>query len=485
MYYDIIVIGAGVVGCGLARELSMFNGSLAVLDKSYDVADGASKANSGIVHAGYDAAIGSNKAKYNVEGARLYEALCKEVNAPYKRCGAMVVGFNEDDKKTLNDLYHQGVVNGVKELEIIDGEAARKLEPNLSPDVCCALNVPTSAITSPYELTYALADHAAVNGAKFYLETEVQNLEFVDGLWHLQTNKGEYTAKVVVNCTGIGSAKLHDIMSKKPYKIQPRRGEYYMLDRLDPIPFERTIFQTPSKMGKGVLVSPTVHGNTFLGPSSNDVEDGNDTSTTADILNFVYDKARITWPGATMRNVITTFAGMRAHEEHGDFVVGRVDDAPQAYEAVGIESPGLTAAPAIAVALRDMIVDDMKLTKKAEIVPVPHRNKPFIDMSDEERAEAAAKDPAYGKIVCRCEQVTEAEIRAAINRPVGGRSLDAIKRRARPGSGRCQGGFCSTRVLELLAEELKINELEVTKHGGESKILTGRIEEVEGGCPIC
>lgn len=485
MEYDIIVVGAGVVGCSLARELSMYNTNVAVIDKAYDVCDGSSKANSGIVHAGYDAEWGSSKAKYNVEGARLYPSLCAELNVPYKRCGALVVGFSDDDKETLKRLYNQGIKNGVKELSLIDGEEARKLEPNLNKKVTCALNVPTSAIISPYELTYALADHAAVNGVKFYLETELLDAQFVDGLWHLKTNKGEFTAKAFVNCSGVNAAKINRLISRKSYQIIPRRGEYYLLDRLIPLPFERTIFQTPGRMGKGVLVSPTVHGNTFLGPSSNDIEDGSDTSTTVDVLNFVFDKARLTWPEATMRNVITTFAGNRAHEDHGDFVIGRVEDAPKAYQALGIESPGLTAAPAIAVELKNLIVEDMQLDKKDNILPAPHRNKPFIDMTDEERAEAAKKDPAYGKIVCRCEQVTEAEIRAAINRPVGARSIDAVKRRARPGSGRCQGGFCSTRVMEILAEELKIIELEVTKSGGESKILTGRIEDVEGGCPIC
>lgn len=477
---DIIIIGGGVVGCAVARLLSRYEADVAVLEGGSDVAEGASKANSGIVHAGFDAKPGSLKAKLNVEGAQMYPQLCAEVNAPYSRPGAMVLAFTEAERPTVQKLYDQGIQNGVPEVRIIEREEILSLEPNVNPDVVCALYVPTSGLTSPYELTCALADHAAVNGVKFHLDTMVQQIVPQQDGYLLKTNQGDMTAKIIINCAGVNSAKLHNMLSDQPLHIIPRKGEYYLLDHTKPLQFGMTMFQCPTEMGKGVLVSPTVHGNLLIGPSATDVEDGTAVETTAEGLKLVSDAARKTWPSENLRTVITTFAGMRAHEDKGDFVIGAVEGHKGAYETVGIESPGLSAAPAIAKMLVKQIAEENGLTEKKEWLPAPKREKPFYDMTLEERVEVVKRDPEYGTLVCRCEQVTEAEIRAAIRRPVGARTIDAVKRRTRAGMGRCQGGFCSPRVLEILSEELHIDPTQVTKCGGESRLLVGTIAEAAG-----
>lgn len=473
MDYKMMIIGAGVTGCSLARVLSRYEGSLAVLDRGFDVAEGASKANSGIVHAGFDAKPGTLKAKLNVEGARMYPQLCKELGVPYSEPGALVIGFDEEDRQTLLKLVQQGVDNGVEGVCLLERDKVLELEPNTNPEVACALYAPTSGLTSPYELTFALADHAAVNGAEFLLGQEVLKVERVDGLWQVTTDKNVYTCEILVNCAGIGSAKIHNMMSEDKRNIIARRGQYYLMDRMEQLPFTMTMFQCPTKMGKGVLVSPTVHGNLLLGPSAEDIPDERDVSTTAEGLAFVLDKCRLTWPQVTIRGAITNFSGIRAHEEKGDFVIGKV--AEKAYETVGIESPGLSSAPAIAEMLGAQIADEQNLQKKKTVVPAPKRNKPFSHMTGEERAQAVRENPLHGNLVCRCEVVTEAEIREAIRRPVGATTVDGVKRRTRSGMGRCQGGFCSPRVMEILAEELGIPMTEVTKCGGESLLLSGCI----------
>ena len=478
MKKDIIIIGGGVVGCAVARLLSRYEADIALLEGASDVAEGASKANSGIVHAGFDAKPGTLKAKLNVEGARMYPALCAEVDAPYGQPGAMVLAFTEEERGTIRMLYEQGVANGVEGLRVIEREEVLSLEPNVNPDVVCALLAPTSGITSPYELTCALADHAAVNGVDFLLDTFVQSVQPGSEGYLLETTRGPMEARIVINCAGVDSARLHNqLCPQKPLTIIPRKGEYYLLDHTKPLAFSMTLFQTPTKMGKGVLVSPTVHGNLLLGPSAIDVEDGTAVETTAEALKLVADAARKTWPGESLRGVITTFAGIRAHEANGDFVIGAVEGAPGAYETVGIESPGLTSAPAIAEMLVEQIARENNLSEKAEWKPAPKREKPFYAMTLEERVAIVQKDPSYGTLVCRCEEVTEAEIRAAIRRPVGARTIDAVKRRTRAGMGRCQGGFCSPRVLEILSEELGIDPTEVTKCGGNSRLLVGTIAE--------
>ena len=477
MTTDILIIGAGITGTALAREISRYDVSCVVIDRACDVAEGATKANSGIVHAGYDAVPGTLKAKYNVAGAAAYPGLCRELGVPYRRCGALVIGFDKADEETLRNLLERGIQNGVEGLRILDRNAALEMEPNLNPDICSALYVPTSAIVSPYEMAFALADDAALNGVEFRFGQQVRSIgRMEDGRWHVRTDTDDCECSAVVNCAGASGAELHNMISDTPLKMIHRRGQYYLLDRAEQQPFAMTVFQCPSRMGKGVLVSPTVHGNLLLGPTAEDIDDPLDTATTASGLADILAKAGRTWAGLSTRTNITNFSGVRAHLPSDDFVVGPCDGCPGYFEAIGIESPGLSSAPAIGQDLAAMIADHLSLTRKEQVVPYPAVPVPFHDMTPEQREQAIASDPAYGNIICRCEVVTEAEIRRAIRRPVGARSVDGVKRRTRAGMGRCQGGFCCPRVAAIISEETGIPLKEVTKNGGESFLLSDTIE---------
>lgn len=477
MQYDVVIIGGGVIGSAVAHALCYYEGKIALLEKGADLAEGASKANSGIVHAGFDAKPGTLKAKYNIEGAKMYKAYCQEVGAPYGQPGAMVLGFGEHDKDVLEKLYNQGIENGVEGLKLLTKEEALEIEPNVNPGIIGALYAPTSGITSPYELTFDLADMAALNGVEVYTDTQVLQMTHSDQGWTIETTNGTYVAKVVVNCAGLGAMALHNLISDKPVKIIPRRGEYYLLDRLEELPFYMTMFQCPTPMGKGVLISPTVHGNLLLGPTAQDINDPEDTATTQAGLQDILGKIKYSWPNYTTRQTITTFSGIRAHNIEDDFMVGPVSGAPMAYEAIGIESPGLTAAPAIGKDLSQQIAQKLQLPKKTGEMKKTHNPKPFYAMNTQERIEAVKADPQWGNLVCRCEMVTEAEIRQSARRPVPATNIDAVKHRTRAGMGRCQGGFCSPRVMEILAEELNVPFTSITKSGGNSYILTETIEQ--------
>ena len=474
---DILIIGSGITGCAAARELSRRAVSVTVLDRGSDLAEGATKANSGLVHAGYDAVPGTKKAFYNVRGAAMYPGLCAELGVPYRRNGALVIALDEADRGTVEKLKARGEENGVQGLEILERDELLKMEPALNPQVVCALHVPTGAVVSPYEMAFALADDAALNGVSFRFDEEVSSVSRLpDGRFSVVTGSGEYTCRVLLNCAGASGAEIHNQLSDRKLKTIHRRGQYYLLDRAARKPFTRTVFQCPSAMGKGVLVSPTVHGNLLLGPTAEDIPDPLDTATTADGLAEVLRKAALTWPALSVRSNITNFSGVRAHLESDDFVIGPCEGVPGYFEAIGIESPGLSSAPAVGADLASMISDYLGCADKKEIVPYPVPPKSFHDMTDSERAEALKKDPAYGQIICRCETVTEAEIRAAIRRPVGARSVDGVKRRTRAGMGRCQGGFCLPRVAAIIAEETGLPLQDVTKNGGGSYLLAGTLE---------
>ena len=481
---DILVIGSGITGCAAARELSRYNASVVVLDRGSDLAEGATKANSGIVHAGYDAVPGTKKALYNVRGANMYEALAGELGVPYRRCGALVLAFDEADLRTIEELKARGETNGVTGLEILDRDSLLDLEPNLNPEVVAALCVPTSAIVSPYEMAFALADDAALNGVQFRFDEEVLSVSRnQDGCFNVQTGKGSWRCRALVNCAGSSGADIHNQLSAQKLTMIHRRGQYYLLDRAVNQPFSRTVFQCPSVMGKGVLVSPTVHGNLLLGPTAEDIDDPLDTATTASGLSDILKKASRTWSGLSTRTNITNFSGVRAHLTTDDFVVGPCEDCPGYFEAIGIESPGLSSAPAIGLDLAAMIADHLSLTRKNELVPYQMPPVPFHDMTEEQRKHAIEEDPSYGNIICRCEVVTEAEIRRAIRRPVGARSVDGVKRRTRAGMGRCQGGFCLPRVAAIISEETGIPLAKVTKNGGESFLLCDTVAAFLKGGP--
>lgn len=469
---DVIIIGGGVIGCAVARELSRYQADLLLLEKTADICNGQSKANTAIVHGGYDAKPGTNKAKYNVDGNRMFPEVCKELDVPFSPNTSLVVSFSETDHGKLVELLERGRANGLHDLRILSKDEVRQCEPNLSGSVVEALYVGNGGICCPYELTQAYAENAAENGVRFLRNAAVTNIRRTeDGNWLISSKAGTFTARAVVNCAGVYSDTLHNMVSEDRITITPRRGEYYLMDKAYQDTFHAAIFQLPTKMGKGVLVAPTVDGTILIGPTADDIDDRSDTRTTADGLSRVMEAAKKTWNELPPRGAITAFAGLRAHCDRDDFVLGEVPDAPRFFDAVGVESPGLTSAPAIGKALAEEIAECLQLKKNDAFVTTRAGIPKFRLLNDEMRARLIAENPDYGRIVCRCEMVTEAEIREAIRRPVGARTLDGIKRRTRTGMGRCQAGFCTPRTLEILAEELCISPLEVTKCGGDSHLL--------------
>ena len=475
--YDIIIIGAGVSGSASARELSRYKANICVVDKEEDVCSGTSKANSAIAHAGYDAEPGSLMAKLNVQGNEMMEALSKELDFPFKRIGSMVVCVHEEDIYKLEALLERGKKNGVKDLRIVDGKEAHELEPNLTEAVVAALYAPTAGIVCPFGMNIAYAENAAVNGVEFKLNTEVQNIRKTAGGYALETNNGVLEAKAVVNAAGVYADKFHNMVSEEKIHITPRRGDYCLLDKTAGQHVSHTIFPLPDNFGKGVLVTPTVHGNLLVGPTAIDIEDKDATATTQEGLDFLTNKAGEAVSNLPMRQVITSFAGLRAHEDHHEFIIGEVKDAKEFVDVAGIESPGLTSAPAIGKMVSGIVAEMMQLEEKTDFIP---NRKGIVSLSELDR-EAQKKlieeKPEYGNIICRCEMITEGEILDAIHRPLGARSLDGVKRRTRAGMGRCQAGFCSPRTMEILARELHVSLADITKCGGDSRLIVGTVKD--------
>ena len=480
--YDVIIIGAGVTGSAIARELSRYDANVCVLEKCEDVCEGTSKANSAIIHAGFDAEEGSLMAKMNVRGNEMMDQLAEDLDIPFKRIGAMVVCVQKDTLDGLQTLYERGVANGVKGMRILSKEEAMAMEPNLSDNVEGALYAPSSGIVCPFILNIAMAENAADNGVEFRFNTKVEQITKDDaGIWHLRTNNGEYKARYVVNAAGVYADVFHNMVSDKKIHITPRRGDYCLLDKEAGNHVSHTIFTLPTKLGKGVLVTPTVHGNLIVGPTAVDVNDREGTNTTAAGIADLITKANQQVKDLPMRKVITSFAGLRAHEDHHEFIIQEVEDAPHFIDAAGIESPGLTSCPAIGEMVGEMLREKMSLTPKDNWIA---RRKGILNpqtLTMEERNALIQKEPAYGNIICRCESISEGEILDAIHRTLGARSLDGVKRRTRAGMGRCQAGFCSPRVMEILHRELGIPLEEVTKSGGRSTIVMERTKGANGG----
>lgn len=471
--YDVIIIGAGVSGAAAARELSRYKVKACVIEKEEDVCCGTSKANSAIVHAGYDAATGSLMAKLNVRGNQMMEQLAKDLDFPFKKNGSLVVCLHEEDMPNLQALYDRGVANGVKDLRILNREELRAMEPNISDEAYAALYAPTAGIVCPFNLNIAMAENACVNGVEFKFDTEVIGLHPIEGGWAIETNQGTFETKYVVNAAGVYADTLHNMVSAKKIHITPRRGDYCLLDKTAGNLVSKTIFALPGKFGKGILVAPTVHGNLILGPTAIDIEDKEGTNTTRDGLDQVITKCGMNVKNIPMRSVITSFAGLRAHEDGHEFLIGELEDAPGFIDCAGIESPGLTSSPAIGEMVAEILREKLNLEKNENFVAT---RKGVLDpdaLSKEERIELIRKNPAYGNIICRCEMITEGEILDAIHRPLGAKSLDGVKRRTRAGMGRCQAGFCSPRTMEILARERHVSMFDITKSGGESKIVVG------------
>ncbi len=469
---DVIVVGAGVVGCAVARELARFNLHVAVFERSCDVAEGATKSNSAIVHSGLDAKPGTNKAHFNVLGNALFEAWCNELDVPFRRNTSLVVAFSSEERSTLEELRLRGEQNGVPGLRIADQNEVRTLEPTISQDVCAALVAPTGGICCPYELTFRLAENAADNDVDFHFNCGVKSVSKCAAGWCAETEDGQrFVARVIVNAAGIYADVLNNQVSTEKLTITPWRGEYLMIDKFFADACHATIFQVPTPKGKGVLVSPTVDGTLIVGPTSDNLGDKTDTRTTAVGLQRVRESASRVWPNFPASGVIATFAGLRAHGDRGDFVLGEPSDAPGFFNVAAIESPGLTAAPALGVWVAEQIAEKLGAGRRSDFRGGSKHWPQFRFMNLEEREAAIARDPDYGRIVCRCETVSEAEIRASIRCRIGARTLDGVKRRTRAGMGRCQGGFCTPRIIEILCEELGLSPEQVTKFGGGSTLL--------------
>lgn len=476
--YDAVIIGGGAVGCAVARYLSRYRLSICLVERGEDVCVGTSKANSAICHAGFDAPVGSAKARFNVEGSRMMEGLSQELDFPYRRCGSLVLCFDEAELPHLRELLERGVQNGVEGLEILDRAALRALEPAVSDKAVAALWAPSGAVLCPFGMTIALAENAAANGCAFRFNTEVARIERRDGFFRLHTGGDCIDTRVVISAAGVYGDALHNQLCADKLTIVPRRGEYCLLDRTCGQLVQHTIFQLPSAMGKGVLVTPTVHGNLLVGPTAVDQPDKGRTATTAEGLRSVAETAAKSVENLPMRDVITSFAGLRAHLSgpEDDFIVG--ESADGFFEAVGIESPGLSSAPAIGRYLAELAAAKLHAAEKEDFI-AQRRDMPHPrEMDFASRQDLIARDQAYGQVICRCEGVTEGEIRDAIRRVPGARSLDGVKRRVRAGMGRCQGGFCGPKVMELLSRELHVPITALTKGGGESRLLAGRTKEV-------
>ena len=472
--YDVIIIGAGVSGSAVARELSRYRIKVCVLEKEEDVCCGTSKANSGIVHAGYDAAEGSLMAKLNVRGNEMMDALARDLDIPFKRTGSLVICLHEEDQPQLQTLYERGGRNGVPGLRILGCEELKDMEPNISDEACAALYAPTAGIICPFELNIAMAENAAMNGVEFRFNTEVQDLKSTEKGWEIYTSQGVCETRYVVNAAGVYADVFHNMVSKNKIHITPRRGDYCLLDKSAGSHVGRTIFALPGKYGKGVLITPTVHGNLLVGPTAVDIEDKEGTNTTKEGLDEIIKKAGMNIKNLPMRQVITSFAGLRAHEDGHEFIIGEVKDARGFIDCAGIESPGLTSSPAIGEMVGNLIRDKMNLEEKEDFISIRKGVLNPNTLDREQRNFLIQEKPEYGNIVCRCEMITEGEIIDAIQRPLGARSLDGVKRRTRAGMGRCQTGFCSPKTMEVLARELHIPISEVTKSGGNSGIIRGR-----------
>ncbi|MDR1263878.1 MAG: NAD(P)/FAD-dependent oxidoreductase [Oscillospiraceae bacterium] len=472
--FDCVIIGGGVTGCAAARLLSRYGISLAMVESCEDVSMGASRANSGIVHAGYDAAPGSVMARLNVRGNAMYDQWCNELGAPLDRCGSLVLAFDGADKAALNDLYESGLANGVPDMRLISGDEARRLEPRVSPDAMYALWAPTAGVTSPYQFTIACWENARANGLTTFFDARVTGVARGGDSFALLTDAGETVrARYVINAAGLHADEVARMFGDASFSIKPRKGEYILLDKDDTSP-QRILFQVPSAMGKGVLVSPTADGNAFAGPTALDLTDKADTSTTPEGAAELRRLALSSVPGLNLRAAITAFSGLRAVGSTGDFIIRASADEPRLVHAAGIASPGLTSAPAIAEELVVILTrQGLTLNEKPGWNPVRKPIEHFTRMTRERQAAAIAENPQYGHIICRCETVTEAEIVEAIHR--GARSLDGVKRRVRAGMGRCQGGFCAPRVIELLARERGVPMDTITKFGGSSRVLVSPI----------
>ncbi|HZK19503.1 MAG TPA: NAD(P)/FAD-dependent oxidoreductase [Treponemataceae bacterium] len=485
--YDVVIIGAGVSGAAIARELSRYDLKIAVVEKTEDLCSGTSKANSGLVHGGHDAKPGTLKAKLNVEGNQLIEQLSKDLDFNFKRNGALVCCFDKSQKTGIQELYERGIKNKVPHMQIVSGDKARAMQPELSDDIVQALHIPTSGLVDPFNLTVALGENACDNGVDFIFNTEVTNITTEKKVWCLQTKTTPYVpvspkstkppthnkmyATYIVNAAGVYADVIHNMVSKNKIKIIARKGDYCLFDKTVGNVVSMTIFQLPTAMGKGTLVTPTVHGNLLIGPTATDIEDKEQTATTASDIEKLLAASSKSLKHIPYRHVITSFTGVRAHQKKDDFMIEECADAPGFFDVAGIESPGLSCAPALGVYVANMLVKKAGARKKEHFIATRKGIPELAKLSFAERAKLIKERPEYGTIVCRCEGISEGEIIDACKRTLGATSLDGVKRRVRAGMGRCQAGFCTPRHIEIIARECGIAKEEVCKNVAGSPLL--------------
>lgn len=471
--YDIVIIGAGVAGTFIARELSRFQLKILIVDRENDVANETTAANSAIIHAGYDAGSNLLKGKFNALGNSMFDQVCEELDVPFKRCGSLVIGFDESDRDTIQELYENGLKNNVPGMRILETQEIRTMEPYINEEVLCALYAPTAGIISPWELAIALAENALWNGAQLQLETTVKSINKMNDGYQIITDKGEIETKYIINCAGVHADDINNMVTTPYFEILPRKGHYFVLDKgLDHI-VNHVIFQCPTKKGKGVLVTPTVHGNILVGPDSEFREDKDSPSTESSRLEYIREASLLTTSALPFQKVIRSFAGIRATSSKGDFIIEEAKGAKGFINVAGFESPGLSSIPAVA----DYVVGLMKeiaggFTPKENFNPRREKVVRFHELSEEEKKQEIQNNPSYGNIICRCEIVTEAEIIDCIHRKAGATTVKGVKKRTRPGTGRCQGGFCGPRVVEILARELGKDMKDIPYDSTSAYILT-------------
>ena len=470
--FDVTIIGAGVIGASVASYLSKYQLNIVVLERENDVACGTSKANTGLVHAGYDTHAGTLKAEMNVKGNKMYESESERLNFPFKKVGSLVVALNDEEFEIVKSLYENGKILAIDGLEVIDGAKVKALEPNITANPVGALYAATAGITEPWEVTMAYMEHAMDNGVSLRLNYEVNTIQKTENGFMVND---EIESKIIINCAGVYADQIYNLISDEPYfKITPRRGQYYLLDKETDGFVKHTIFPTPTKMGKGIVVAPTIDGNVLVGPDSEDLtmDDKEATETTRENLEALKINAKHMCDAIPFHTNITNFSGLRAEPDTGDFII-EMSPILGFINVAGIKSPGLSSAPAIAERVEEIVLSAFKgLDRNMNYTDTRRARTKFQHLDEQAQSDLIQKDPRYGRIICRCEMITEGEIVDAIHRNCGGRTINGIKRRVRPGAGRCQGGFCGPRVLEILSRELGVAPIEVVHEGKGAYILT-------------
>lgn len=478
--YDVIIIGAGISGCAVAWKLAKYNLDILLLEKEADIATGTTKANTAIIHAGYNADPDKLKGHLNVKGNQGIREAADKLNIPYNEIGSLVVGLEDDDLSVIDELYEKGLENNVPDMEIVGKEWLREHEPNISPKAVKALWAPTAGVITPWEAALAMAQNAVANGAEVKLETEVEDVLTKNGeVTGVKTNQGDFAADYVVNAAGLYADKIAEMVGIEKININPRKGEYYIYDHAKDFAVNHVVFPVPTPISKGIVVTPTVEDNLLIGPTSENVNSKTDLATTKEGLKKVYNGAKKLYPSLDLKDTIRVFAGLRAADESEDFVIEAAENVRGFVNVAGIQSPGLASSTAIADYTVEILGDEgLTLSEKKNVIETREEPVRFYEMSNKERAKMVEKNKDYGQIICRCETVSYKEIVDAINGPVGARTVNAVKRRTRAGAGRCQGGFCGPRVVDILAEELGIDPTEVKHEEGNSQILEYKIKEL-------